>query len=282
MGVLNITPDSFSDGGRFLRFHEAVAHARRMVEEGADIIDLGGESSRPGAVPVSAEEELRRVLPVIEAVHREVSVPISIDTSKPEVMIEAIAAGASMVNDITALRQPGALDAVRNLDVSICLMHMQGTPCTMQSSPRYDNVLTEVVGFLSERVEHCIAMGIAPERLIVDPGFGFGKTHGHNLELLANLDVLVAAGYPVMVGLSRKSMIGAILGRSVDERAIGSVALAMIAASHGAAILRVHDVAQTRDAIRILERVSEWRDGTGRNPVGNGHGRETILRQVED
>ena len=258
MGVLNVTPDSFSDGGRFYPVDEAVAQAGRMAEEGADIIDIGGESSRPGALPIGAEQELQRVLPVIEAVHRDLSVPISIDTSKPAVMIQAIAAGATMVNDIEALRQPGAVEAVRGLDVSICLMHMLGSPRTMQESPQYGNVVTEVATFLAERVARCIEDGIAAERLIIDPGFGFGKTHQHNLQLLAALDVLVDSGFPVLVGLSRKATIGAILGRDVNERTIGSVALAMIAASKGAAFLRVHDVAQTRDAIQILARVSEW------------------------
>ncbi len=251
MGVLNVTPDSFSDGGRFHHLDDAVAQARRMQDEGADIIDVGGESTRPGANPVSADGELRRVIPVIGAMAGELSAGISIDTSKPEVMAAAVAAGAGMINDVMALRADGALETARDLDVPVCLMHMQGMPRTMQENPRYDDVVAEVREFLLRRVDACVSAGITESNLIIDPGFGFGKTLTHNLALLAHLDVLVSTGLPVMVGLSRKSMIARMLDRPVDQRVAASAALALIAVQKGASMVRVHDVAETADALRI-------------------------------
>ena len=255
MGILNVTPDSFSDGGIFLSRDAAVAHARTMVEEGADLIDVGGESTRPGAQAVSEQEELDRVIPVIEAIARAVPVPISIDTSKPQVMRAAVAAGAGLVNDVRALREPGALEMVASLKVPACLMHMQGEPRSMQHHPVYQNVVAEVRDFLQERIDACIAAGIASQRLIIDPGFGFGKTLEHNLDLLRQLGALRALGVPILAGLSRKSMIGALFSLPVDQRLQASVALALIAVQNGARILRVHDVRATREAIRMFEAV---------------------------
>jgi dihydropteroate synthase len=255
MGILNITPDSFSDGGIFFARDTAVTHALAMVEEGADIIDVGGESTRPGAQAVSVQEELDRVIPVIEAIARAVPVPISIDTSKPEVMRAAIAAGAGFVNDVRALREPDAVEAVAALQVPVCLMHMQGEPRSMQHNPVYTDVVGEVRDFLRERIEACVAAGIPRQRLIVDPGIGFGKTVEHNLELLRRLDELRALGAPILAGLSRKSMIGALLGQPVAQRLHASVALALIAVQNGATMLRVHDVRATREAIRMYEAV---------------------------
>jgi len=255
MGILNVTPDSFSDGGVFLSAPAAVAHARQMVEEGADIIDIGGESTRPGAQAVPVQQELDRVIPVIEAVAAELSVPISIDTSKPEVMRAAVAAGAGLVNDVQALRANGALQAVCDLQVPVCLMHMQGEPRTMQANPVYGEVVTEVRDFLRTRMDACVAAGIARERLLVDPGFGFGKSAQHNLELLRRLPEFQELGAPILAGLSRKSMIGALLGLPVEERLPASLALALIAVQNGASIVRVHDVRATRDAVRMLEAV---------------------------
>ncbi len=253
MGILNITPDSFSDGGFFLSKDKAVAHARQMAAAGADILDIGGESTRPGAQAVSVQQELDRVLPVIEAIHAAVELPVSIDTSKPEVMRAAVAAGAGLINDVRGLREPGALDAARDLAVPVCLMHMQGEPRSMQQDPVYTNVVTDVRDFLKARIAACVAAGVARERLLIDPGFGFGKTAAHNLELLRRLGELRALGLPVVAGLSRKSMIGALLNLPVDERLHASVALALIAVQNGASIVRVHDVRATRDAIRMLE-----------------------------
>jgi dihydropteroate synthase len=255
MGILNVTPDSFSDGGIFLSPQVAVAHARQMAADGADIIDIGGESTRPGAQAVSLQEELDRVIPVIESVTAELPLPISIDTSKPEVMRAAVAAGAGLVNDVQALRAPGALDAVRDLGVPVCLMHMQGEPRTMQANPVYGEVVSEVRDFLKARLEACLANGIPRERLVIDPGFGFGKTAQHNLELLRRLGELRGLGAPILAGLSRKSMIGALLGLPVDRRVPASLALALIAVQNGASIVRVHDVRATRDAVRMLEAV---------------------------
>ena len=255
MGILNVTPDSFSDGGIFLSRDAAVAHARTMVEEGADLIDVGGESTRPGAQAVSEQEELDRVIPVIKAIARAVPVPISIDTSKPQVMRAAVAAGAGLVNDVRALREPGALEMVASLKVPACLMHMQGEPRSMQHHPVYQNVVAEVRDFLQERIDACIAAGIASQRLIIDPGFGFGKTLEHNLDLLRQLGALRALGVPILAGLSRKSMIGALFSLPVDQRLQASVALALIAVQNGARILRVHDVRATREAIRMFEAV---------------------------
>ncbi|HJX18813.1 MAG TPA: dihydropteroate synthase [Acidiferrobacterales bacterium] len=255
MGILNITPDSFSDGGIFLAHDAAVAHALTMVEEGADIIDVGGESTRPGAQAVSVQEELDRVVPVIEAIACAVPVPISIDTSKPEVMRAAVAAGAGVINDVRALRATGAVETAAALAVPVCLMHMQGEPRSMQQNPAYTNVVGEVRDFLYERIETCIAAGITRDRLIIDPGFGFGKSVVHNLELLRRLSELRALGAPILAGLSRKSMIGALLGLPMAQRLQASVALALIAVQNGAGMLRVHDVRATREAIRMFEAV---------------------------
>ena len=255
MGILNVTPDSFSDGGIFLARDAAVTHALAMVEEGADIIDVGGESTRPGAQAVSVQEELDRVIPVIEAIAHAVAVPVSIDTSKPEVMRAAVAAGAGLVNDVRALREPGAIETATALQVPVCLMHMQGEPRSMQHHPVYTDVVVEVRDFLQERIEACVAAGIPRQRLIADPGFGFGKTVAHNLELLRRLGELRALGVPILAGLSRKSMIGALLGLPVAQRQQASVALALIAVQNGATFLRVHDVRATREAIRMFEAV---------------------------
>jgi dihydropteroate synthase len=255
MGILNITPDSFSDGGFFMARNTAVAQARRMAEEGADIIDVGGESTRPGAQAVSAQEELDRVIPVIEAIARAMPVPISIDTSKPEVMRAAVAAGAGLVNDVRALREPAAVETAAALAVPVCLMHMQGEPRSMQQNPVYTDVVGEVRDFLQERIEACVAAGIPRQYIIADPGFGFGKTVEHNLELLRRLGELRALGVPILAGLSRKSLIGTLLGLPVAQRLQASVALAQIAVQNGARILRVHDVQATREAIRMFEAV---------------------------
>jgi len=251
MGVVNVTPDSFSDGGRFFEASAAIAHARRLVEEGADILDLGAESSRPGAQPVSAEEELRRLLPVLQEL-KGVPVPISVDTTKPGVMRAAIDAGAAMVNDIGALRATGALETVAASDAGVCLMHMQGEPRTMQHEPRYHDVVAEVGAFLEERVTAAMAGGIARERIAVDPGFGFGKTVEHNFELLRNLDRIAGIGLPVVAGWSRKSTLGAITGRGAGDRLAASLAAALLAVQRGARIVRVHDVAATRDMLEVL------------------------------
>jgi len=255
MGILNVTPDSFSDGGIFLSRDAAVAHALAMVEEGADLIDIGGESTRPGAQAVSVQEELDRVIPVIEAIAHAVPVPISIDTSKPDVMRAAVAAGAGFINDVRALREPGAVETAAALHVPVCLMHMQGEPRSMQHHPAYTDVAGEVRDFLRERVEACVAAGISRDCIIVDPGFGFGKTVEHNLELLRRLGDLRALGAPILAGLSRKSMIGALFGLPVAQRLQASVALALIAVQNGVTILRVHDVRATREAIRMFEAV---------------------------
>jgi len=251
MGVLNITPDSFSDGGDFFGADRALRRAERMVEEGADILDIGGESTRPGAAPVSVREEIDRVVPVIEALAPRISVPISIDTSKPEVMRAAVNAGAGMVNDVRALREPGALETAVEVGVPVCLMHMQGEPRTMQTAPVYRDVVFEVRDFLRRRIQVCVSAGMAPERVLVDPGFGFGKTLAHNLALLAELAELCLLGPPVLVGLSRKSMIGTLTGRPVTERLAGSLAAAVLAVAQGARLVRVHDVATTVDALRV-------------------------------
>lgn len=255
MGVVNVTPDSFSDGGRFLDPDAAVAHARRLIEEGADLIDVGGESSRPGAEPVPAARELERIAPVLAAL-ADGAVPVSVDTAKPEVMREAIRRGASMINDINALRAPGALEAVAGSAAAACLMHMQGEPRTMQQAPQYADVVGEVRDYLVARAAAAEAAGIAPESIVIDPGFGFGKTVEHNRALLRDLGALAALGYPVLAGLSRKSTLGRITGRGEDERLPASIAAALLAAQRGARILRVHDVAATRDALRVLEWVN--------------------------
>ncbi|MFO7278283.1 MAG: dihydropteroate synthase [Pseudomonadota bacterium] len=257
MGILNVTPDSFSDGGRFFDPGVALEHALRMREEGAAIIDVGGESTRPGSEPVPAEEEIRRVVPVIRRLAAETDAIISVDTSKPEVMRAAADAGAHMINDVYGLRLPGALEAAAATDCAVCLMHMQGEPRTMQVNPTYEEVVTEVKAFLLERVQACRDAGIDERRIVIDPGFGFGKTVEHNLELLRRLDELTATGWPVLAGLSRKSMLGRILGRPVEERLAGSLALAMIAVERGARIMRVHDVAATVDVLKVLSAVRE-------------------------
>jgi dihydropteroate synthase len=256
MGILNVTPDSFSDGGRFDRLGDALRHAERLAAEGADILDIGGESTRPGAQAVGEAEEVDRVVPVIEAIASRIEVPISIDTSKAGVMRAAVAAGACMINDVNALRAEGALEAAAGLDVPVCLMHIQGEPRTMQQNPQYDDVVVEVGEFLVRRAAACEAAGIARERIVLDPGFGFGKTLAHNLALLRDLPVLVERGYPVLVGISRKSMLGMITGREVDQRLAGSLAVALMALQGGAAILRVHDVAETVDVLKVWQAVS--------------------------
>jgi len=250
MGVVNATPDSFSDGGRFLDPRAAIDHARVLMAEGADIIDVGGESTRPGAPEVPVSDELRRILPVVDALAGEV--PLSVDTSKPEVMREVLRAGASMINDVTALRQPGGVEAVAASDAAVCLMHMQGTPRTMQHAPAYHDVVAEVRDFLRVRALALQDAGIARERIVIDPGFGFGKTTAHNLELLRHLGELRAQGWPVLVGLSRKSMLGRIAGRELPDRMPASLAAALLAVQHGADVVRVHDVGPTRDALRVL------------------------------
>lgn len=252
MGVLNLTPDSFFDGGRYLDHGRALAHAERMIEEGADIIDIGGESTRPGAADITEAEELARVLPVVEAVRLRFRGMISVDTSRAPVMRAAVAAGADLINDIRALRLPGALQAVRDLDVPVCLMHMQGEPRNMQAEPRYSDVLADVAAFLRERAHACIGAGVRPGNILLDPGFGFGKTLEHNLTLMRELRQLADLGFPLLVGVSRKSMIGALTGQPVDRRVHGSVALAVYATLQGASIVRVHDVGATVDALRAI------------------------------
>ncbi len=258
MGILNITPDSFSDGGVFFAREAALRQARQMYEAGAAIIDVGGESTRPGARPVSVQEELDRVIPIIETLHAELPVILSVDTSKAEVMREAVQAGAGMINDVYALRREGALDAARECDVPVCLMHMQGEPRTMQQEPRYGDVVQEVLQFLRQRIETCRQAGIAREKLLIDPGFGFGKRLQHNLQLMKQLSELAALGCPVLVGVSRKSMLGSLLGgRPVEGRLHASVAAATLAVWLGAAIVRVHDVGATVDAVKVAAAVKQ-------------------------
>jgi len=258
MGIVNLTPDSFSGDGLANDPALALAHARRQIDAGADLLDIGAESSRPGAVSTPEDEELRRLLPVLEAL-RDCGVPISVDTCKPAVMRAALANGASMINDIQALRVPGAMAAVADSDCAVCLMHMRGTPSSMQESPAYQDVVSEIASFLRERVAAARAAGIAGDRLVLDPGFGFGKTLQHNLELLRDFARLSFDGLPMLAGVSRKAMLGAITGRPVDQRLAASVAAALLAAQRGARILRVHDVAETRDALAVWRAV----DGDG-------------------
>jgi len=270
MGILNVTPDSFSDGGEFLEAERAIAHAREMVAEGAALIDVGGESTRPGAEPVGAAAELERVSPVIEAVV-DAGVPVSVDTSKPEVMESAVAAGAGFINDVLALRAPGALEAAASLGVPVCLMHMQGEPRTMQKHPHYDDVVGDIHRFFEQRIEACLAAGIREENLVLDPGFGFGKTLAHNLELLRRLNEFLDLGRPLLVGMSRKSMLGKLLdGVPADRRLPGSLAAAVIAVWQGASMVRTHDVRPTVEALRVCEAVI--RPGPGTRDTG--HGRE--------
>lgn len=254
MGVVNVTPDSFSDGGRFFSVASAVAHARQLIDEGADLIDIGGESTRPGAADVTLDEERRRVLPVLEGL-RDVQVPISVDTRKPALMREVIAAGASMINDVEAMQCAEAIEAVAGSSVGVCLMHKRGTPADMQLAPRYDDAVAEVAEFLAERVTAVCAAGVSRDRLVVDPGFGFGKTLQHNLELLRGLASIAPDGVALLAGISRKSMLGKITGRVESERVFASVAAALIAAQCGAHILRVHDVAATKDALLVWQAV---------------------------
>jgi dihydropteroate synthase len=256
-GIINVTPDSFSDGGRFLDARRAIEHGLKLVGEGADLLDVGGESTRPGAEEVSAGDEIARVVPVIEVLAKQTSVPIAIDTSKPEVMRAAIAAGAGFINDVYALRREGALDAAAQLKVPVCLVHMQGEPRSMQDAPHYDDVVSDVRRFLAERIFACEMSGIDKKRIVVDPGFGFGKTLENNLALLRALDQFASLGVPLLVGLSRKAMIGTLTGRDKQaDRAVGSAAVALLAVQKGAAIVRVHDVAATRDALAVWEGVA--------------------------
>jgi len=254
MGIVNVTPDSFSDGGRYLDAARALAQARRLRDDGADLVDVGGESTRPGATPVAEADELARVIPLVETLAAE-GVAVAVDTRKPAVMRAAIAAGASMINDIGALAAPGAMEAVAASDVGVCLMHMRGEPRTMQKAPAYGDVVAEVRDFLAARAQACVAAGIARERIAIDPGFGFGKTLAHNLELLHSLGTLAATGYPVLAGLSRKSSLGELTGRSVDDRLPASLAAALAAVARGAAIVRVHDVRETVDALAVWSAV---------------------------
>lgn len=256
MGILNVTPDSFSDGGKFLQTDAAVNQALQMVEDGAAIVDVGGESTRPGAPAVSVQEELDRVIPVIDALTARLDIPLSIDTSKPEVMAAAVEAGAGLINDVNALRAEGALQQAAKLKVPVCLMHMQGQPQTMQQAPHYASVVDEVKAFLEERIAACLRQGIPEAHILIDPGFGFGKTLDHNLQLLRQLRELCQLGRPLLVGLSRKSMLGTLTGRAPEQRVAASVAAAILAVEQGASIVRVHDVAETVDALKILDAVT--------------------------
>jgi len=256
MGVINTTPDSFSDGGQFDTTDKALRYAMKLIDDGVDILDIGGESTRPGSQNVDANEELARTIPLIQAIRKESDVQISIDTNKPEVMQQAVAEGANLINSIWALRQDDALAVAAQSGASVCLMHMQGTPETMQQNPCYDDVVSEVTEYLRQRIEAAVEAGIARENIIVDPGFGFGKTLQHNLLLLKSLAQLKALDVPLLVGMSRKSMIGTILNKPVDQRLYGSISTAVIAAMQGADIIRVHDVAQTIDALAIVDAVN--------------------------
>ncbi|SDW20399.1 Dihydropteroate synthase [Pseudomonas syringae] len=255
MGILNATPDSFSDGGRYSQLDEALRHAESMVRAGATLIDVGGESTRPGARPVSAQEEVERVAPIVEIIARELDVIISVDTSTPEVMLETAALGAGLINDVRSLQRPGALEAAASTGLPVCLMHMLGEPGTMQDDPHYQDLVGEVSAFLLERMQQCLAAGIARHQIILDPGFGFAKTLAHNLSLFRHLGALHGLGQPLLVGVSRKSMIGAVLNRPVDQRLVGGLALAALAMTKGAKILRVHDVAETADVVRMIAAV---------------------------
>ena len=261
MGILNITPDSFSDGGHFLQLDLALKHVEKMINDGADFIDIGGESTRPGAAEVNLDEELNRVIPVIDAIKQRFDIPLSIDTYKPTVMRAAAKAGVDMINDVFALRADGALSTAASLNIPICIMHMQGTPHNMQDQPSYSNVIDDVKLFLIERIDACIAAGIKAENIIIDPGFGFGKTLQHNLNLLAALDQFSSLGYKLLTGLSRKSMIGQITNKPTEHRLAGSLAGALIAASKGANILRVHDVVETVDALKVMSAVNRTTQG---------------------
>ncbi|TNE72532.1 MAG: dihydropteroate synthase [Gammaproteobacteria bacterium] len=257
MGILNVTPDSFSDGGKFNCPDSALARASAMAAEGAAFIDVGGESTRPGAEPVSLQEELDRVCPVVEAITRELDVVVSVDTSSPEVMTETARLGAGLINDVRALQRPGAPEAAARAEIPVCLMHIQGEPDTMQDRPAYRNVLREVSAFLTERVRVAEAAGVRTDNVVLDPGFGFGKTVEHNLQLLSALDQMHILGHPLLVGISRKSMLGAITGREVDQRLPASLAAATISAMKGTSILRVHDVRETVDAVKVVAAMKE-------------------------
>ncbi|MCB1925708.1 MAG: dihydropteroate synthase [Gammaproteobacteria bacterium] len=263
MGILNVTPDSFSDGGRYLSLDAAEQQAERMLADGADLLDIGGESTRPGAAAVSVDEEIARVVPVVERLKKRFDAVVSVDTSKPDVMRAAVAAGADMINDVMALSAPGALTTVATLGVPVCLMHMQGEPRTMQQAPQYDDVVADILGYLEQRVSDCERAGIPRSRLLVDPGFGFGKTLDHNLALLANLARFQKLGLPLLVGISRKSMLGAITDRAVEDRMAASVAAALIAVERGARIVRVHDVAETVDALKVWSAMMALAPGDG-------------------
>ena len=253
MGILNVTPDSFSDGGKHANVKQALEHALRMIDEGATFIDVGGESTRPGAPDVSLQEELDRTIPVIEAISKNTDCVISIDTSKADVMREAVRAGTGLINDVRALQEPGALQAAAEAKVPVCLMHMQGQPRTMQDNPEYEDVVKDVGQFLLQRAQICEEAGISKDAILFDPGYGFGKSLEHNYALVKHLPTLMALGYPVLVGMSRKSMIGNLLNRKVDERLAGSISLATIVAQMGAQIIRVHDVKETADAVNIVK-----------------------------
>jgi dihydropteroate synthase len=252
MGIVNVTPDSFSDGGKFSQRDQAIAHALKLASEGAGILDIGGESTRPNATPVSLQEELDRVIPVIEALVSQVNIPISIDTYKPQVMQAAIAAGAGIVNDVRALQGDGALEIVAKSNAGVCLMHMQGTPQTMQQNPQYEDVVNDVKAFLAARLQASIDAGVAKNRILLDPGFGFGKTREHNIRLLQNLENFADLGQPLLVGLSRKSVLGQVTGNDVDARLYASIAASVLSAMKGAKILRVHDVKATVDALKVV------------------------------
>jgi dihydropteroate synthase len=252
MGIVNVTPDSFSDGGHYIATEAAVGHALALIDQGADILDIGGESTRPNANPVSLEDELDRVIPVIKALSKRINIPISIDTYKPKVMLAAIEAGASIVNDVRALQDEGGIEVIANSNVGVCLMHMQGSPQTMQSNPQYQNVVSEVKAFLANRLQVTIQAGVGANRILLDPGFGFGKTRGHNILLIQHLESFAELGQPLLVGLSRKSVLGQVSGGDVDERLFASIAASTIAAMKGAKILRVHDVKETKQALKVV------------------------------
>lgn len=260
MGIVNVTPDSFSDGGQYFSADKALIQARKLVDEGAAIIDIGGESTRPGSAPVEVDEEIRRVLPAIQAISSELDVVVSIDTMKADVMRAAVDAGAGLINDVNALRSDGALQAAAELNVPVCLMHMQGSPQTMQQSPHYDDVVAEVMTFLQQRVAACENAGITRDKLLLDPGFGFGKRAKHNLRLMKNLQTFMTLNLPLLVGVSRKSIVGEMLNVSVDERLSGSLALASIAVWQGAKIIRSHDVRETIQAVRLCQYVQQVND----------------------
>lgn len=258
MGIVNVTPDSFSDGGKFASFDNALKQVELMLDHGVDIIDIGGESTRPGAVEVSEKDEIARVIPLLKAIKSRFDISVSIDTSKSAVMSEAITYGADMINDVRALQNKGCLDVVAQSDISVCLMHMQGMPRTMQANPHYSNVINDIISFFVQRIEHCQQKGIDKTRLILDPGFGFGKTLAHNYQMLADFTEFKKLQLPLLAGISRKSMLGNLLNRDVEQRLAGSLTAAIVAVQHGASIIRVHDVPETVDAIKVLAAVSQY------------------------